>query len=360
MIEKLQVKPTLSSPYDIVLDYNLDFSNIYPFLIDKQVLVVTNTTLERLYLQEFLDSVRNISSNIKSCVLNDGEIYKSQQSLDKILDILLENKFTRSSTVLIALGGGVIGDITGFAAAIYQRGVDFIQIPTTLLSQIDSSVGGKTAINHSLGKNMIGAFYQPKLVYTSTDFYRTLPQREYIAGMAEVVKYGFISGEFYSWLESNRDKILSKDKETIIQMIKRSCEIKAQIVAEDEKETSGARAVLNFGHTFGHAIEKCQNYQGLKHGEAVGVGMSEAIDFGYFLNLIDKENVQKYKQFIQSFNINIELPKNINHQEYVEAMLLDKKNNNNNLKFILGNVGSLGIVKVSKSKLEDFVLTSAK
>ena len=225
MIQKLQVNPTTSPSYYIVLDSGLDYSYINQFIKNKQVLIVTNTTVEELYLTELKSHIDDIA-NASICVLEDGEEYKSQGSLDKILTTLLQNKFTRSSTVLIALGGGVIGDITGFAAAIYQRGVDFIQIPTTLLSQVDSSVGGKTAINHALGKNMIGAFHQPRLVYTTIEFYKTLPQREYISGMSEVIKYGFIDKDFYRWLESNRDDIEAKDTSTIIEMIKRSCELR--------------------------------------------------------------------------------------------------------------------------------------
>ena len=249
MIQKLQVNPTSSPSYNIILDSGLDYSYINQLIKNRQVLIVTNTTIEKLYLSELIENITPVATTI-TCVLKDGEQYKSQSSLDKIFVTLLENKFTRSSTVLMALGGGVIGDITGFAASVYQRGVDFIQIPTTLLSQVDSSVGGKTAINHSLGKNMIGAFYQPRLVYTSINFYKTLPQREYISGMAEVVKYGFINKFFYGWLETNRQAIITKDTTILIEMIKRSCEIKAQVVAEDERELTGARAILNFGHTF--------------------------------------------------------------------------------------------------------------
>ncbi len=297
--------------------------------------------------------------DIKVCVLEDGEQYKSQASLDKILSSLLENQYTRNSTVLVALGGGVIGDITGFAAAIYQRGVDFIQVPTTLLSQVDSSVGGKTAINHPLGKNMIGAFYQPKLVYTSVQFYQTLPQREYISGMTEVVKYAFISKDFYYWLDLNRDKILAKDASTLIDMVKRSCQIKAQVVAEDEKETTGARAILNFGHTFGHAIEKCQKYLGLKHGEAVGVGMAQAIDFSCYLDIISQQQAKDFKKFIVSFDISIDFPRDICQKEFLDAMLLDKKNSNKELKFILiKDIGNLALQKQSKRDLELFLTVS--
>ncbi|API86850.1 3-dehydroquinate synthase [Francisella uliginis] len=355
MIDKLQVNPTSSEKYEIVIDSSLDFSYIDKYITDKQVLIVTNTTIENLYLKSLFDYISERTS-VQTCILEDGEQYKSQQSLDKILSTLLENKFTRSSTVLIALGGGVIGDITGFAAAIYQRGVDFIQIPTTLLSQVDSSVGGKTAINHALGKNMIGAFYQPKLVYTSIEFYKTLPSREFIAGMAEVVKYAFISRDFYYWLESNRQKILDKDQKTLIEMIKRSCHIKAQVVAEDEKEITGARAILNFGHTFGHAIEKCQKYLGLKHGEAVGVGMAQAIDFSHFLGMLNLQQTREFKKFITGFNISIEFPKDINRNEYLEAMLLDKKNSNKKLKFILVNdIGNLQLLAESQENLKKFL-----
>ncbi|ASG68132.1 3-dehydroquinate synthase [Francisella halioticida] len=355
MIDKLQVIPTSSEKYEIAIDSSLDFSYINKHITDKQVLVVTNTTIEKLYLKNVLDHVSR-KTNVRTCILEDGEQYKSQQSLDKILTSLLENRFTRSSTVLIALGGGVIGDITGFAAAIYQRGVDFIQIPTTLLSQVDSSVGGKTAINHTFGKNMIGAFYQPKLVYTSVEFYKTLPAREFIAGMAEVVKYAFISKDFYNWLKSNRQEILEKDQETLIEMIKRSCRIKAQVVAEDEKELTGARAILNFGHTFGHAIEKCQKYRGLKHGEAVGIGMAQAIDFSSFLGMLGYQKSKEFKEFITSFNISIDFPKDIDKKEYLEAMLLDKKNSSKMLKFMLINdIGDLQLLAESQDNLQGFL-----
>lgn len=355
MIDKLHVTPTSSDNYEIIIDSSLDFSYISKYLSNKQVLIITNTTIEKLYLNSIFEYVSS-KTQVKACILEDGEQFKSQQSLDKILTCLLENKFTRSSTVLIALGGGVIGDITGFAAAIYQRGVDFIQIPTTLLSQVDSSVGGKTAINHTLGKNMIGAFYQPKLVYTSVEFYKTLPLREFISGMAEVVKYAFISKDFYIWLESNHQKILDKDQKTLIEMIKRSCQIKAQVVAEDEKELTGARAILNFGHTFGHAIEKCQKYLGLKHGEAVGVGMAQAIDFSCFLGILNFQQAKEFKEFITSFDISIEFPSNIDKKEYLDAMLLDKKNSNKMLKFILvRDIGELQLISESRSNLQKFL-----
>ncbi|AFJ44083.1 3-dehydroquinate synthase [Francisella orientalis] len=358
MISQLLVNPTSSESYNIIIDFSLDISHIISHIENKQVLVVTNTTVAGLYLDGFLESIPD-RLDIKVCVLEDGEQYKSQASLDKILSSLLENQYTRNSTVLVALGGGVIGDITGFAAAIYQRGVDFIQVPTTLLSQVDSSVGGKTAINHPLGKNMIGAFYQPKLVYTSVQFYQTLPQREYTSGMAEVVKYAFISKDFYYWLDLNRDKILAKDASTLIDMVKKSCQIKAQVVAEDEKETTGARAIVNFGHTFCHAIEKCQKYLGLKHGEAVGVGMAQAIDFSCYLGMISEQQAKDFKEFIISFNISIDFPRDICQKEFLDVMLLDKKNSNKELKFILiKDIGDLALQKQSKRDLELFLTVS--
>lgn len=359
MIEKLKVNPTTSPSYNILIDSAIDFYHIHSYIVDRQALIVTNTTVAELYLANLKTSIKDVAANLSECILEDGEQYKSQQSLDQILTILLEKKYTRSSTVLLALGGGVIGDITGFAAAIYQRGVDFIQIPTTLLSQVDSSVGGKTAINHALGKNMIGAFYQPKLVYTSVEFYKTLPQREYISGMAEVVKYAFISENFYKWLELNRLEILNREQSILIEMVKKSCQIKAQVVAEDEKEVTGARAILNFGHTFGHAIEKCQKYLGLKHGEAVGVGMAQAIDFSYFLGFISKEQASDFKEFISSFGISLEFPEDIDRREFLDAMLVDKKNSNGKLKFILIRaVGCLELTPQPKDKLISFLSQS--
>ncbi len=354
MIQKLQVHPTTSPRYDIVLDSGLDYSYINQFIKNKQVLIITNTTIKELYLAELRSHIINITT-VSTCVLEDGEQYKSQASLDKILSTLLQDKFTRSSTVLVALGGGVIGDITGFAASIYQRGVDFMQIPTTLLSQVDSSVGGKTAINHALGKNMIGAFYQPRVVYTTVEFYKTLPQREYLSGMAEVLKYGFINKIFYRWLEGNQNAIVAKDTTVLIEMIKRSCEIKAQVISEDEKELTGARAILNFGHTFGHAIEKCQAYEGLRHGEAVGVGMAQAIDFSCFLRNISDFEAKKYKDFIVSFGVPIDFPIDVDLDKFIDAMLVDKKNSLGELKFILLDKDkTLKITKISKEKVTSF------
>lgn len=224
-----------------------------------QVLIVSNSTVAPLYLKKVCNNFEDIT--VESLVLPDGEKYKTLEKMNEIIDRLLENRFSRNSC-LIALGGGVIGDITGFAAACYQRGIDYIQVPTTLLAQVDSSVGGKTAVNHVAGKNMIGAFHQPQAVIADTSVLTTLDDRELSAGLAEVIKYGLIRDQsFFQWLENNIEKLLNRDAEALAYAIKCSCQNKAEIVAMDEKE-SGIRALLNLGHTFGHAIETGMNYQG--------------------------------------------------------------------------------------------------
>ena len=236
----------------------------------KQVMIVSNTTVAPLYI----DKVKSLLTDFEVCevILPDGEQYKNLDTVNQIFTSLLENRFDRSST-LIALGGGVIGDMTGFAAACYQRGVNFIQIPTTLLSQVDSSVGGKTGVNHPLGKNMIGAFYQPKAVIIDVDTLDTLPNREFSAGMAEVIKYGLLGNEnFLYFIEKNVDSLMNKEKSSVIDAIYQSCKDKANIVAEDELE-AGKRALLNLGHTFGHAIENSMGYGNYLHGEAISIGM---------------------------------------------------------------------------------------
>jgi 3-dehydroquinate synthase len=246
------------------------------YLNRRHTLVVTNPTVENLYRARLEQSLAGV--NHRFLALPDGEEYKSLETLEKIYDALLEHRFDRQGT-LIALGGGVIGDITGFAAATYQRGVDFIQIPTTLLAQVDSSVGGKTAVNHRLGKNMIGAFHQPRSVIADLDTLNTLPERELSAGLAEVIKYGLINDPpFFDWLESNMPALLERDPAALEHAVARSCQNKARIVADDERER-GQRALLNLGHTFGHAIETFVEYRGWLHGEAVGAGdVSEARD----------------------------------------------------------------------------------
>ncbi|MCY4563240.1 MAG: 3-dehydroquinate synthase, partial [Gammaproteobacteria bacterium] len=246
-----------------------------PFLAGNQVMVVTNRTVAPLYLKALRSALGDVRADVFE--LDDGETFKTLENYSRIIDALLDRRHNRSTTV-VALGGGVVGDIAGFAAATYQRGVRCIQVPTTLLAQVDSSVGGKTAVNHPLGKNMIGAFHQPGCVLADTDTLATLPEREYRAGLAEVLKYGIIWDEsFFSWMETSASALLSRQTDAVAHAIRTSCATKAQVVAADERE-SGMRAILNFGHTFAHAIETLTGYGRLLHGEAVAIGMALAVD----------------------------------------------------------------------------------
>jgi len=281
--------------YPIHIGRNLisDASLILPHLIRKHVAVVTNTTVAPLYLEQLTVSLQVAGVSVLPIILPDGEAYKNTQTLNTIYDALLQNRCERSTT-LIALGGGVIGDLTGYAAATFLRGVPFIQIPTTLLSQVDSSVGGKTGINHPLGKNMIGAFYQPQVVLADIDTLNTLPPREFSAGMAEVIKYGLMrDAEFFDWLEQNVEALMALDEKVLSYAIYRSCQNKADLVALDEHE-QGDRALLNLGHTFGHAIENAMGYGVWLHGEAVAAGTILAADLSQrlgWLTSLDSKRV---------------------------------------------------------------------
>ncbi|HET6788304.1 MAG TPA: 3-dehydroquinate synthase, partial [Aquabacterium sp.] len=264
----------------------------------SKALIVTNTTVGPLYTARLRAAITPYHKQVLDVELPDGEQYKDWPALNQIFTRLLEEAADRK-TVLYALGGGVIGDMTGFAAACYMRGVPFVQVPTTLLAQVDSSVGGKTAINHPAGKNMIGAFYQPQRVICDIETLDTLPQRELLAGLAEVIKYGPIAdAEFLSWLEAHMDALLARDRSALRHAIKRSCEIKAWVVGQDEKE-SGLRAILNFGHTFGHAIEAGLGYGEWLHGEAVGCGMVMAADLSHRLGLIDAATCARIRTLIE-------------------------------------------------------------
>ena len=288
----------------------------------RQVMIVTNETIAPLYLAALRDQLPALQ--VDEVILPDGESFKTLDTLNLIFDALLEMRHNRTTT-LIALGGGVIGDMTGFAAASYQRGVDFIQIPTTLLSQVDSSVGGKTGVNHPRGKNMIGAFYQPKAVLADTDVLKTLPKRELAAGLAEVIKYGLIYDvEFLAWLEQNIDGLNECDPELLAYAIKRSCEIKAEVVAQDERE-SGIRAILNLGHTFGHAIETEQGYGNWLHGEAVGAGMWMAADLSHRLGWISAGDLARTETLLRRANLPVRAPDNMSPERFIELMSLDKK-----------------------------------
>lgn len=303
-----------------------------PAITGNNVMIVTNDVVAPLYLQACKSTLS--AFQIDQVILPDGEKFKTLATFETILSALLEKKHARDTTI-IALGGGVIGDMAGFAAACYQRGVAFVQVPTTLLSQVDSSVGGKTAVNHPLGKNMIGAFYQPQAVIIDINCLQTLPAREFAAGMAEVIKYGIIyDSKFFTWLENNIQAIKALQSDALTYMIKRCCEIKAEVVALDEKE-SGIRALLNLGHTFGHAIEAEQGYGNWLHGEAVAAGMVLAAKTSLQLGLINDQQVQQITKLINSFDLPITPPNDMMYQQYAEHMQLDKKVLKGKLRLVL-------------------------
>ena len=306
---------------------------ILPYLKRKQVAVVTNTTVAPLYLERLSEPLRSRGVDVISIILPDGEAYKNSATLNLIYDALLQHRAERSTT-LIALGGGVIGDLTGYAAATYLRGVPFIQIPTTLLSQVDSSVGGKTGINHPLGKNMIGAFYQPQLVLADIDTLKTLPPRELSAGLAEVIKYGLIrDAAFFDWLERNMDWLVALDMEALTYAIYRSCENKAEVVAADERE-AGERALLNLGHTFGHAIENAMGYGVWLHGEAVAAGTMLAADLSRRMGWLNDDEVARMRAIFKAANLPIDPPA-LGVDRYLDLMGLDKKVVDGKIRFIL-------------------------
>lgn len=298
----------------------------------KQVMIVTNDTVAPLYL----DQVRAALSpyQCEAVILPDGEQYKTLEVLNRIFDALLGRRFDRRVT-LVSLGGGVIGDMAGFAAACYQRGVDFIQIPTTLLSQVDSSVGGKTGVNHPLGKNMIGAFHQPRSVIADTATLDTLPDRELSAGIAEVIKYGLIRDPaFFTWLEANMDRLLARAPDALAYAIERSCANKADVVAADEHE-SGVRATLNLGHTFGHAIETGMGYGTWLHGEAVGCGMVMAVRMSARLGWLNDADVMRTEALIEQARLPTRAPRALDTARFIELMGVDKKVQDGKIRLVL-------------------------
>ena len=331
-----------------VLHVELDQNRSYPIYIgsgilanpavwtqhirSQQVLIVTNSTIAPLYLTGLQKALS--AYQLESVILPDGEQYKNLAHLEQIFDQLLAKKFSRNAT-LIALGGGVIGDMGGFAAACYQRGIAFIQIPTTLLAQVDSSVGGKTGVNHPLGKNMIGAFYQPQCVIADADVLDTLDDRQLSAGLAEVIKYGLIRDpEFLLWLEQNMPALLARDKAALAYAIERSCINKAEVVGEDEFE-SGVRATLNLGHTFGHAIETGSGYGHYLHGEAVAIGTCFAADLSRRLGWLTDADVQRIIAIFRAARLPVEPPAAISTEQYVDLMAVDKKNIDGKIRLIL-------------------------
>ena len=287
----------------------------------RDVLVVSNTTVAPLYLAKLERGLEG--KRVAAAILPDGEQFKTLETLARVFDALVERRMNRDACV-VALGGGVVGDMAGFAAACYQRGVDYVQVPTTLLAQVDSSVGGKTGVNHRLGKNLIGAFHQPRAVISDTDTLRTLDPRELRAGLAEVIKYGLIADEpFLAWLEANLDALLALDPSVLAHAIRRSCEVKAEIVAEDERE-HGRRALLNLGHTFGHAIETATGYGEWLHGEAVGAGMFMAADLSRRLGWLAAADVERVRTLLARAGLPLEAPR-IGAARALELMGMDKK-----------------------------------
>lgn len=298
----------------------------------KEVLIVSNDTVAPLYLQTLQHTLQ--AYRLEKVILPDGEQYKTLDIMQRIFDGLLQARMSRQTTI-IALGGGVIGDMAGFAAACYQRGVPFIQVPTTLLSQVDSSVGGKTAVNHPLGKNMIGAFYQPQCVFADTTTLSTLDDRQFAAGLAEVIKYGLINdGEFFDWLQANMAGLVARQPELMAQAIARSCQDKADIVAADEHE-QGVRALLNLGHTFGHAIETGCGYGVVLHGEAIAIGMVMAADLSQRLGWLDLAAVERIKAVLTAAGLPVSVPAAMSAASFMDLMAVDKKVQNGAIRLIL-------------------------
>ena len=308
-----------------------DSTQFAPFIAGSQVCIVTNETIAPLYLARL--TVALAGFQVDTCVLPDGEDHKTLETYARVIDHLMTHRHNRTTT-LIALGGGVVGDIAGFCAATYQRGVDLIQVPTTLLALVDSSVGGKTAVNHPLGKNMIGAFHQPRLVLADLSTLSSLPQREYLSGIAEIIKYGVIrDAQFFAWLEANVEPLLRRDSDCLNHAVMTSCAIKAAVVASDERE-SGVRAVLNYGHTFGHAIETLTRYEYL-HGESVAIGMVMAADLSIRIGLLDKIDGHRIKALIAAFGLPVVPPGNITPNTMHASMGMDKKVIDGQLRLVL-------------------------
>ena len=341
--------------YPIYIGSNVfcEASLLQKHIAANQIMIVTNETIAPLYLEKLQSSLSSYSVDV--CVLPDGEQHKTLDVLNTIYDELLKKRHNRTTT-LIALGGGVVGDMTGYAAASYQRGVNFIQIPTTLLSQVDSSVGGKTGVNHALGKNMIGAFYQPQAVFADTAVLNTLPPRELSAGLAEVIKYGLIQDAgFLAWLEQNMQALLVQDVDAMTYAIKRSCECKAEVVAADERE-GGIRAILNLGHTFGHAIETAQGYGNWLHGEAVAAGMLVATEVSAKLGWIATEDVVRVRRVVDAANLPVNIPADMSLDQFYDLMIVDKKVLDGELRLVL--LKALGSAVVTAEAPWDLVAES--
>ncbi|MEI6354050.1 MAG: 3-dehydroquinate synthase [Methylococcus sp.] len=320
--------------YPIAIGQHLfdDHALMTRHIASRQVMIVTNEVVAPLYLAKV--SAHYEDRQLEVIILPDGEAFKTMDSAMIIFDRLLQKKFSRTAH-LIALGGGVIGDLAGFAAACYQRGIPFVQMPTTLLSQVDSSVGGKTAVNHPLGKNMMGAFYQPKAVIADMTTLSTLNDRELAAGLAEVIKYGLIRDlEFFEWLEAHMEALVARDPEALATAVERSCQNKAMVVALDERET-GERATLNLGHTFGHALETGLGYGAVLHGEAVAIGTLLAADLSSRLGYLEVADIDRIRRLLIRANLPTTVPEGLSPEEFLEHMAVDKKNVEGQLRLIL-------------------------
>jgi 3-dehydroquinate synthase len=356
-MEKIRVELAERS-YDIIIGSNiLDTlgENLKGLSLSPRVAIVSNPTVFSLYGERVSESIRRSGYDLLIITIPDGEQYKNLETVTHIYDELLKHKLDRKSA-LFALGGGVVGDITGFAASTYMRGISCIQVPTTLLAQVDSSVGGKTGVDHALGKNMIGSFWQPGLVWIDVETLKTLPKREVLAGLAEVIKYGVIYDKgLFDFLETSRDMILNLDHNALVHIIKRSCRIKAEVVAKDERE-SGLRAILNYGHTIGHAIETVTGYTRFLHGEAVAIGMYREAVLSRLLGFITQEQVTKIKAVIDSYGLPSEMPPDLNMDRFLASTQLDKKTEAGQLKFILPE--KIGAVRIHKGITEKVIRES--
>ena len=320
-----------SYPIFIGTDSSLSNEAVSDFIVGNDVAIITNDIVGPLYLEELTNTIKD--KNIIHHILNDGEQEKKLKTIHKIIDQLLEEGFGRDAT-LVSLGGGVVGDITGFAASIFMRGVNFIQIPTTLLAQVDASVGGKTGVNHALGKNLIGSFYQPECVVCDPRFLKTLGDKQVSEGLAEIIKYGLIyDADFFGFLEQNVSKIIALDKGITGHAIQRSCQIKAEIVSQDEKENS-IRAILNFGHTFGHAIETLMGYDHYSHGDGVSIGMVLAARLSESMGMISNDDTKRIIKLLEAGGLPVSLP-SLNGDEIINVMLKDKKVKNRQIQLVL-------------------------
>lgn len=345
-MEKVRVELNERS-YEILIDSdNLSSlgERLLRFPIGKKVAIISNPIVSELYSDKVLNSLKKEGFDVYLIIIPDGEAYKDYFWAYHILTKLLEFGFDRKSC-LLALGGGVIGDITGFVASLFMRGISYVQIPTTLLAQVDSSVGGKTAVNHSLGKNMIGTFWQPALVWIDVNTLDTLSEREFLSGIAEVIKYGIIwDGEFFDLLEKNKEKVLKRDKKVLTKIIKRSCEIKSEVVSKDERESS-LRSILNYGHSIGHAIETTTGYSLFLHGEAISIGMVYEAKISHMLGFLSKESFERIRNIFKEYGLPVDMPAFIDRNGIFKAILIDKKNIHGKIRMVIPE--DIGKIKIN-------------